>query len=247
MKLGRYYHSPQIELFENTDNEVYVKKGGMYFFSDSSLFQKELNSSDAREISCGPTDYIAIVLVLGSFLLIISEITFSYYLIFNDKISTGKNDASTLFLSMGFLCINIFLHEIAHASWLRIWQRKPGNIKIRRKFIFPMIVVDTSDSYLLPRNRRLAVYAGGVMMNSWTIFLLWMIAPQYFDIVFPTISMVLYCLIPFGGIRNDGFHILFSVILKRESIKNQRSWVDIVGLVMFSVLMLYPLLVSLFR
>lgn len=70
-------------------------------------------------------------------------------------------------LSIIFIVGNVAMHELAHALVLHFFYpaAKIG-IGFKFTFIFPTFYVDTSDSYLLPTYKRMAVYLAGNAANA---------------------------------------------------------------------------------
>ena len=122
-----------------------------------------------------------------------------------------------------FMIFNLVLHEIGHILTLKMYGRELGKIRFRMNFIFPTISVDTSDSYILPKFRRLYVYASGLIVNSFILMLLVVFFERYIYIGSFVVIAVLMNFLPIGVVRTDGYHIWINLILNRNDYKKRKS------------------------
>ena len=90
------------------------------------------------------------------------------------------------------LFANIFIHELGHVLFLKLFY-KSGKIKIGFKiyFIYPAFYVDTSDSYLLPKYKRIAVYLAGNFMNCIYVLICFIFFPSLNKYNYAIISTIL--------------------------------------------------------
>ena len=61
---------------------------------------------------------------------------------------------------------DIFIHELGHIAFLKLFL--PGSkvdIGFKIFFIYPSFYVDTSNTYFIPKYKRIAVYLAGNFMN----------------------------------------------------------------------------------
>lgn len=106
-----------------------------------------------------------------------------------------------------FVALNILAHEGFHAAVLHAFypgaKTRPG---FRLTFIFPTFYVDTSDSYLLPTYKRLAVYLAGNAANGLLVTLAYLVAPKLAgDATFISATMAIN-LLPI--MKSDGYYLV---------------------------------------
>lgn len=128
------------------------------------------------------------------------------------------------FKTIVFIGINIILHEMSHYLSMKLYGRKAGKIKIKFYLkIFPCVVTNTTDSYMLPNYRRAFIYYAGIMTN-WIIcglVITFYIEEAY--LLRAIVWMNIYNMIPFGGIKTDGYHIIVNTLLNVKDLKNRKS------------------------
>lgn len=144
------------------------------------------------------------------------------------------------------LLINIPIHEAGHILALKFFYRK-SKVKIGFKliFIYPAFYVDTSDSYLLPKYNRIAVYLAGNFMNC--IFLLIVICffPQYLSICYIVFSNILVNFLPI--VKSDGYYAFMCLCDKTGYFQNnKREFIEdfIRGFAMFIFLYIFQRIVE---
>jgi hypothetical protein len=138
------------------------------------------------------------------------------------------------------LFANIFIHELGHILALKLFYRS-GKIKIGFKiyFIYPAFYVDTSDSYLLPKYKRIAVYLAGNFMNCIYILICFLFFPALNKYNYVIISTILINFLPI--IKSDGYYALTALVNKYDSAKSKiKNYVEdtIRGILMFLFLFL---------
>jgi putative peptide zinc metalloprotease protein len=113
----------------------------------------------------------------------------------------------------------VAIHELAHGMALEHYKRKVGRGGVRILFIFPYAFVDTSESYLEPRQHRMVISAAGplsdVSMGALFSFLCaaWpagAVREVFFQLAFAAYVGALFNLNPF--LDRDGYHILVDVL-----------------------------------
>ena len=88
-----------------------------------------------------------------------------------------------------YVVMSIVTHELGHAMTMKIYKRKYGKIRLKiYYYLFPAIVTDTTDSYILPRYRRAFVYYAGVMVNLITFGLTLLLVPSAYSYMGPGIQ-----------------------------------------------------------
>lgn len=135
---------------------------------------------------------------------------------------------------------NIFIHELGHILALRLFY-KSGKIKIGFKiyFIYPAFYVDTSDSYLLPKYKRIAVYLAGNFMNCMYILICFLFFPALNKYNYIIISTILINFLPI--IKSDGYYAAITLVNRYNSAKSKvKNYIEdtIRGILMFLFLFL---------
>lgn len=146
---------------------------------------------------------------------------YNYDFIYGSNIVYGNDE---YFKTIVFIGINIILHEMSHYLSMKLYGRKAGKIKIKFYLkIFPCVVTNTTDSYMLPNYRRAFIYYAGIMTN-WIIcglVITFYIEEAY--LLRAIVWMNIYNMIPFGGIKTDGYHIIVNTLLNVKDLKNRKS------------------------
>ncbi|MEO2190392.1 hypothetical protein [[Clostridium] innocuum] len=138
------------------------------------------------------------------------------------------------------LFANIFIHELGHILALKLFYRS-GKIKVGFKiyFIYPAFYVDTSDSYLLPKYKRIAVYLAGNFMNCIYILICFLFFPALNKYNYIIISTILINFLPI--IKSDGYYAMTTFVNKYNSAKSKaKNYIEdtIRGVLMFLFLFL---------
>ncbi len=233
---GQYILFDDVEVFELKNGDCYIKKDNQYFFKKNYYASKRYKSNSINKATWRWFDYSCIILICISIILLIN-----LYLKSITFINGNFVNPSSVSLSFLFLISNVVLHEIGHATFLKIWQRKVGKIKLNFRYVFPMITVDTSDSYLIPKFRRCCVSYAGVMVNIYTCYIVYVCFNNFSFVIPQVLTMITFCIIPIGGLRNDGYHILFSTILNINSTGKKRSYIDYIGGIVIYTFVIYSL------
>lgn len=147
---------------------------------------------------------------------------------------------SNFLLANIILVLNIFLHELGHMIFLKSFYRD-GRIKLGFKlfFIYPAFYVDTSDSYLLPKYKKISVYLAGNFFNSIYILFCMIFIPEINKYNYIVISTILINFLPI--VKSDGYYALISMWDKYIFFKGKtRGFIDdtIRGVIMFIFLYL---------
>jgi putative peptide zinc metalloprotease protein len=229
------------EVFELKNGDCYIKVGNQYFFKKNYYASKKYELATVSKVSWKRFDYLCIFLV-GISVILLGILLWKSSTFFENTVRSS----SSVFLAIGFLIFNVILHEFGHAVFLKIWHRKIGKIRLSFRYVFPMITVDTSDSYLLPKFRRCCVSYAGAMMNIYICFLVYIFFNKFTFIIPQVLTMIIFCLIPIGGIRNDGYHILFSTIFSMNSTRKKKNIIDYIGMIVIYSIVLYSLYSKLF-
>lgn len=138
------------------------------------------------------------------------------------------------------LFLNIFIHEIGHVLALKLFY-KSGKIKMGFKiyFIYPAFYVDTSDSYLLPKYKRIAVYLAGNFMNCLYVLICFLFFPTISKYNYAIVSTILINFLPI--VKSDGYYAITTLMNKYNSAKSKtKNYIEdtIRGILMFVFLFL---------
>ncbi len=239
---GKYLSNNDLEVYELANGDCYFKRKGKYYFKPKLFASEKYYFEEKIQISWSLFDSLCSMFIVTSIVTLIFLIRYSSSFF---RITYPTNEM--ILFSLIFLLINIVTHEMSHAAFLKIWNRKVGKIGINFRFIFPMITVDTSDSYLLPKFRRFCVYYAGVMINIFWCGLIWLFFPKLTFVIPQILMLILFCLFPLGGVRNDGYHILYSILLGRNNFQNKKTIFDTVGKVVLYGIVFYSIFNLLFR
>ena len=129
--------------------------------------------------------------------------------------------------SVLFIVFNILLHEMAHYWMMRFYGRQAGKIKLKFYLrIFPCLIINTSDSYMVPRYRRGFVYYAGIMINWIICGIVLIFWPTYSFLLRSIVWMNIYNMIPFGGIKTDGYHIIVNTVLDIRELKGKKNLIS---------------------
>lgn len=220
-----HLENSRYEVLENNNGDCVVKdkEKDKFYFQKKYFISKRYKFEYKEQVRWNWKDNC---LILGIILSLVSMIQtfFSYENIYNSKIvfRTSEYIQSTV-----FIIFSIILHEFSHYFVMRFYGRKAGKIKLKCYFkIFPCIVTNTSDSYMLPNYRRTFVYYAGIMMNWITCGVVITFFPEYEYVLRCLVWMAVYNMIPFGGIKTDGYHIIVNTLLGIRDFKEKRNLIS---------------------
>ncbi len=163
-------------------------------------------------------------------------LTIAYYLL-NEKYVII--DSNIVWANL-ILFANVFVHELGHVLLLKIFL--PGSsVKIGFKmiFIYPAFYVDTSNSYFLPKYKRIAVYLAGNLANCLYLIFCIMFMEEVSKYNYLIVSTILINFLPI--IKSDGYYAFMSFANKYNLNKTKvRNYVEdtVRGVIMFIVLYL---------
>lgn len=167
---------------------------------------------------------------------IVIIITIVIYFSFENYIIIDSN----IIIANFILIINIFIHEIGHIIVLKQFF-KYSKIKLGFKFffIYPSFYVDTSDSYLLPKYKRIAVYLAGNFFNCLYLLICFFLFPNLNQYNYMIITTILINFLPI--IKSDGYYAFLCLFNKYNISKSRKmNYLEdfIRGLIMFLFLIL---------
>lgn len=155
-------------------------------------------------------------LLLLNLIICLGLFTFQLKPIFLANIGAPNNKVLVLL----FVIFNVMIHELCHAILIKMYFEFFPKIKVKWIWILPYFSVDSTVTYLLPPWRQIFVYSAGIeiniIVNQFTYFLLG--TPDALSFTLPVTYLILMNLLPIGGVKTDGFNILFISILNRVDI-----------------------------
>lgn len=142
------------------------------------------------------------------------------------------------------LLINICVHEFGHNWALKLFGKKLAKYRFKIKTVFPSIVCNTSEAYMLPNYEKCFVFYAGILVNIMCCFLL-----SLFGLLqecIPTLSFILFNLLPLPVIETDGFNILYYVVLNKIRYRkkftfNRNFIIQFVFVLIYVVLIFYKI------
>jgi len=208
------------------DNDYLIKINKEYYKIDKENFdniRRDEKLNVDRVIKENPA--WAIVMSLTIMATIISYLFHDKYVII---------DENFLYANI-VLFINIFIHESGHIMMLRLLYGK-GKVQVGFKFyfIYPAFYVDTSESYFLPKYKRIAVYLAGNFMNCIYILITTIFVPWITKYNYAVISTILINFFPI--IKSDGYYAFISLFDRYNFHKSKtQNFIEdtIRGLIMF--------------
>lgn len=235
-----YLYNDKYEVLEDNNGACYVKdiKKNKFYYKEG-LFASNRTEFKQKIVSWSFKDTIYLMLMILSFVLLIT-------LIINYKKYTFiKLDTVMKVYAFLFLIINLLVHEIGHAFTLTFFGRHRGNYRFKIAFIFPTISVDTSELYLLPKFEKICVCYAGIMNNIILCGLVVLIFPQYSYLIVCVIPLIIFNVLPFGGVQTDGYHIFVNIILGIKNYRNSEGVLSKILRYAFYIVSLYILYMTL--
>ena len=145
---------------------------------------------------------------------------------------------SNIVLANLILILNIFIHEIGHVIMLKIFLPE-STIKAGFKFVFiyPAFYVDTSNTYFLPKYKRIAVYLAGNFFNCLFLIICSLFITNLTECNYLIVSTVLINFLPI--IKSDGYYAFMSLINRYNFNKSKaKNYIEdtVRGIIMFTFL-----------
>lgn len=206
------------QVLEKSNGDCYIKqrKTNRYFFKKCFFASKKYRFNEVIKLSWGYKDTVFILMIFLSFY-------FTWLLISKTKLSQPKNEIINSVWMFTFLFINIVLHEFGHAITLLSFGGRPGKIKMKWYYFFPLISIDTSDIYIMPRHRGIFICYAGIMVNIYICTLVILAWPEVEYILYPIYTLIIFSLIPFSGVKTDGYNLFIRLIMKVNDVKGKKS------------------------
>lgn len=216
-----YLANNQYEVLETRNGDCIIKEkeSNKYFFKEKYFASEKYKFNIEERLYWNLKDTCFTLLIFLS-LIAFAYIFSKYENIYNANYKFTKKMYINSFI---YLICSIIVHEMAHYFTMFLYGRRPGKIRLRRYYIFLTIVTNTTDSYMLPWYRRAFVYYAGVMANLIMYALTLLIMPSASYLLRVVIWGIIYNLVPFGGLKTDGYHIFVNSILNVKDLKNKES------------------------
>jgi hypothetical protein len=230
-----YMTNAEYHIRECENGDCYLKhlRSGKFFFKGSLFASRKYRFDKIESLRFDLKDGffgVGIVISLCCALHLIYQCE-NYSI---DKLPSAGMAASTVV----FLLVNIILHEFAHGVSLRLFGQRPGKINFRLYYFLPVISVETSDVYLLPKFRGVCVCAAGLMVNVFICSFVVFLFPELSYVIPPVVSLICFNAIPFSGVKTDGYNILVTIALGVKEFKNRKSKISRVLEIALNVVLL---------
>lgn len=245
MRTENYLRNQYYEVLENANGDCFVKdiRRQKYYFKKGYYASKRCTFTHVEKIQWNWKDSLYSVLICFSWIAFV-YIALQYCNIYSKQELSWK-EYSLLVL---FCVINIGIHEFAHAITMHMYHRTYGKIQLKLYyFVFPAFVTDTTDSYLLPRFRRCFVYYAGIMSNLIVCGITLVLFPSSAYLLRIMFWGIIYNMIPFGGMKTDGYHIIVNTLLKKNDIKGKKNLVGEIAKILFFLCVINSLIYSIVR
>lgn len=205
-------------VLEKANGDCYIKQESTkkYFFKKGLFASQHYHFDRVAYITWDYRDTLYSILVLLSFYCL-------WIMISSETMVLQKDRATSQYLMLIFLFVNIVLHEAGHAITLLAFGGHPGRLKIKWYYIFPLVSVDTSDVYIMPRCRGAFVCYAGIMINIYLCTLVIMLWPRVTYILAPVYTLIIFSVIPFSGVKTDGYNLFVRIILRINDVKGKKN------------------------
>lgn len=215
---GLFLQNKNYDIYEQANGDCYVKEklNRRYFFKKNLFASSKYAFDEVHIVRWGVRDNILTILVVISLCLL-------FFLIKQEVSSPIKTATPDSLYIIAFMCLNLILHEGGHAVALIFLGQHPGKIRFKWYYIFPLISVDTSDVYIMPKYRGMFVCYAGVMVNIYLCSLVMILRPELSYLLPPVYTLILFSLIPFSGVKTDGYNLFIRLILGVNDVKGRRS------------------------
>lgn len=239
------YKNSNYEILRNVNGDCYIKDiaRNKIYYEQNFNFERS-NFPLSKTIEWSIKDTVFLILEIGSILLLL----YLSYQIF--KVGGKAIDFWQRLLAFGFLFINLIGHELGHSLVLRFFGRRRGKYKAKWFYIFPMIMVDTSEAYMLPKFEAVSVCYAGIMTNIYLSSIIYFMFPNKLFLIIPVYNLILFNLLPLGRSKTDGYHIIVNFIMGINDYKFRKSKITYFFDILFYgmvILIIYNMLNYLFK
>jgi hypothetical protein len=215
------FKTEKYEILERKNGDCFIKdiQTGTFYFKKKYFASKKFSFKEINILKWDFKDIFFISLMIISFYLLWLLLG----KIFSHPIE--RKPYSSIF-TMIFVFLNIILHEFGHALTLTLWGRRSGKIRLKLYYIFPLVSVDTSDIYIMPKRRGIFVCYAGVMVNIYLCAMVILTMPDKLYMLPPVFVLILFSLIPFSGVKTDGYNLIVRLIFNINDIKGKKNKVS---------------------
>ncbi|SET17013.1 zinc metalloprotease [[Clostridium] polysaccharolyticum] len=245
MKKEFYLNNMFYEVIENEKGDCFIKdkRNSRYYFKRGFFASRRYQFECIEQIKWNWKDTIYTVLCMLSVFSLVF-LLFHYCNIYQAEKFTGRK----YFLSACYLVMSMVAHESSHAFTMYVYGRKYGKIHVKLYYhVFLAIVTDTTDSYLLPRYRRFFVCYAGVMSNLLMYGFTLLRFPASAYLLRIALWGVIYNMIPFGGMKTDGYHIMINILLRQNDVKGKKHIIGQMAQSLFFISIMLSLIYSIAR
>ena len=188
---------------EDVKSRTYILKDGRDFYQLDYKKLDEIIGYKSLIYQKDIKDNIGLTLIMLCVILLVSAL----YLKTGLYTVIDKN----FFIATLLLLINIPIHELGHIVCLKLFCPS-AKITAGFKFVFiyPAFFIDTSDSYLLPKYKRMAIYLAGNFMNCLFLLIIYCFFPVLLPYCYLIISNIFINFIPI--VKSDGYYAFETLI-----------------------------------
>lgn len=210
MKLHKYYfgYYKHYEILDDDHTICVIRDtiSNKYYQKSYEFIQYKFKDISIKEVKWNSLDTLIFALIIFSVPIL--------FIMLNQSINLNLDSS---IVSIVFLILNVFIHEFGHSFSLFLFGKKVASYKFKFKWIFPSLVCDTSEAYMLPNYERIIVFYSGVLFNIFSCMFLWKL--NYLHECIPTLSFVIFNLLPIPFLETDGYNILYYGILRKYKYK----------------------------
>lgn len=162
-----------------------------YYQKSYKFVQNKFSGVSLKEVKWNIKDTLIFTIIVLSVPILIIMLNQAFSFSFNGTI-----------ISVLILILNVIIHEFGHSTALLLFGKKVANYKFKFKWIFPSIVCNTSEAYMLPNYEKIIVFYSGVLFNIISCMILWRL--NYLQECMPTLGFIIFNLIPIPFLETDG-------------------------------------------
>jgi len=213
-----YLANSEYEILEEFNGNCIIKDllKNKYYFKASYFASRQGCFDKFEAIRWTYKDFIVL------FSMLFTLIIFFFVAINTDGFLIGHQNNSIVFvLSATLFIFNMIVHEVGHMIVLRFFGRSRGTIKLKMCFFVPTLLIDVTDSYLLPPYRRIFVYYAGPMANAVIGLAILVVFPSHLYLAVLSMFIFAISLVPIKWARNDARHIFLMLNKVANSSSNR--------------------------
>lgn len=136
--------------------------------------------------------------------------------------STPKNVYTNIYISiisLIYTLVNVIIHEGAHISSLKFFNKKIDKIGIKMNYIFPSVYVRMNDVYMLTRTEKIIVHSAGIYANLLLNSIIMLMAHVFsIDILFIAGQLFIFGIImnTVPVLNSDGYKVMLAIFMSNE-------------------------------